>query len=63
MRLQKQETIVQVPSTVELEEVIAKSGCVSDFLDKVELGICSLARVMRQQYAKDEFMTYIGAKA
>ena len=34
----------------------------SDFLDYVEVGIRDFVRTMLQEYAKDEFMRYIGAK-
>jgi len=34
----------------------------SDFLDYVEVGIRDFVRTMLQEYAKDEFMRYIGAR-
>ncbi|RLC10620.1 MAG: hypothetical protein DRH43_05960, partial [Deltaproteobacteria bacterium] len=37
-------------------------GGLSDFLDYVEVGIRDFVRTMLQEYAKDEFMRYIGAK-
>jgi transposase-like protein len=61
-RLAKKEAIDQVPIAVEPEDTVNSFESLGDFLDHGELGVRGFVRVMLQEYAKDEFMRYIGAK-
>jgi len=61
-RVTEQEVINQETFGQEGYEDQLEFEGLSDFLDYVEVGIRDFVRTMLQEYAKDEFMRYIGAK-
>ncbi|RLC35976.1 hypothetical protein DRH29_05425 [candidate division Kazan bacterium] len=60
-RVAEQEVIDQETFEQEGYEDQLEFEGLSDFLDYVEVGIRDFVRTMLQEYAKDEFMRYIGA--
>jgi len=59
--LAKKQVIEQSPFTYADPGKEGRFEALSDFLDRAELGVRSLVRVMVQAYAEDEFLRYIGA--